>query len=109
VVNSLLIGLSLITPIHKSGRMEDPNNYRGVAVTSLLGKLFISVLVNRLDLFCDQYKLLMMYKVVSEKTVEPVIICLYLIVSSESLNMRKIHYIQLNLLMQSPLLSSHLY
>lgn len=91
---------SLITPIHKSGKMEDPNNYRGIAVTSCLGKLFISVLVNRLDLFCDQYKLMMMYKVVSEKTVEPVIICLYLIVSSESLNMRKRHYILVLLTLQ---------
>ena len=38
--------------------MDDPNNYRGIAVTSCLGKLFISVLVNRLDLFCDQYKII---------------------------------------------------
>jgi hypothetical protein len=91
---------SLITPFHKSGKMEDPNNYRGIAVTSCLGKLFLSVLVNRLDLFCDQYKLLMMYKVVSEKTVEPVIICLYLIVSSERLNMRKRHYILVLLTLQ---------
>lgn len=49
---------SLITPVHKSGKMDDPNNYRGIAVTSCLGKLFISVLVNRLDLFCDQYKII---------------------------------------------------
>jgi energy-converting hydrogenase Eha subunit F len=36
-----------ITPIHKAGDISDPNNYRGVSVTSALGKLFNSILDNR--------------------------------------------------------------
>lgn len=30
----------LITPIFKSGEKKDPNNYRGICVSSCLGKLF---------------------------------------------------------------------
>ena len=39
-----------ITPIH----IADPNNYRGISVTSALGKLFNSILDNRLDMFLEK-------------------------------------------------------
>ena len=39
---------SLITPLHKKGDRYDPNNYRAIAVGSNLGKLFSSILLNRL-------------------------------------------------------------
>ena len=39
---------SLITPLHKKGSKEDPDNYRAVAVSSVIGKLFSSILLNRL-------------------------------------------------------------
>ena len=35
-----------ITPIHKAGDISDPNNYRGISVTSALGILFNSILDN---------------------------------------------------------------
>ena len=38
----------LITPIFKSGVRNDPSNYRGICVSSCLGKLFFSVLNQRL-------------------------------------------------------------
>ena len=38
----------LITPIFKSGVRNDPSNYRGIFVSSCLGKLFFSVLNQRL-------------------------------------------------------------
>ena len=38
----------LITPIYKSGDKSDPGNYRGICVTSCLGKLFYSILNIRL-------------------------------------------------------------
>ena len=38
----------LITPIYKSGDKSDPSNYRGICVTSCLGKLFCSILNIRL-------------------------------------------------------------
>ena len=34
----------LITPIYKSGGRSDPSNYRGICVSSCLGKLFCSIL-----------------------------------------------------------------
>ena len=39
---------SLIVPIFKSGVKMDPNNYRGISILSCLGKLFTSILNQRL-------------------------------------------------------------
>ena len=38
----------LITPIFKSGNKLDTNNYRGICVSSSMGKLFCSILNDRL-------------------------------------------------------------
>ena len=38
----------LLSPIFKSGNKSDPSNYRGICVTSCLGKLFSAVLNNKL-------------------------------------------------------------
>ena len=42
---------SVVTPLHKKGCSYDPNNYRAIAVSSNIGKLFSSVLLNRLVQF----------------------------------------------------------
>ena len=42
---------ALITPLHKKGDKTDPNNYRAIAVGSNLGKLFSSILLDRLISF----------------------------------------------------------
>ena len=42
---------SLITPLHKKGDRYDPNNYRAIAVGSNLGRLFASILLQRLVAF----------------------------------------------------------
>ena len=39
---------SFLVPVFKSGDQSDPSNYRGIAINSCLGKLFTSVLNNRL-------------------------------------------------------------
>ena len=48
---------SIISPIHKSGDRYNPDNYRAIAVGSNLGKLFSTILLNRLiqfrKLHCD--------------------------------------------------------
>ena len=57
--NSVLAGgkipsdwvVSYIVPIHKEGAMSDPSNYRGISLSSCLGKLFLSILNNRLVSF----------------------------------------------------------
>ena len=48
----------LITPIHKSGDQYDPSNYRGICVSSTLGKLFNSILNKRILNFLTQHNVL---------------------------------------------------
>ena len=40
-----------MTPLHKKGNIYDPNNYRAIAVASNVGKLFASILLQRLIKF----------------------------------------------------------
>ena len=48
-----------ITPILKSGGLEDdPTNYRGISISSCLGKVFTIIMKNRLANFLDSHKLL---------------------------------------------------
>lgn len=47
---------AIIIPIHEKWNIIDPNNYRGISITSSLGKLFTSILnerVMQLDRFED--------------------------------------------------------
>ena len=48
----------LITPIYKSGDKSDPTNYGGICVSSCLGKLFSSILNQRLYLYLAENKIL---------------------------------------------------
>ena len=43
----------LITNIHKGGNNDDPNNYRGITLSSNLGNLFCTVPHERLSNLCD--------------------------------------------------------
>ena len=43
---------SIMTPLHKSDDLSDPNNFCGVAVSSCLGKLFNKLLNTRLKNKC---------------------------------------------------------
>ena len=40
--------VSIISPLHKKGNKSDPDNYRAVAVSSVIGKLFSTILLERL-------------------------------------------------------------
>ena len=44
----------ILNPIHKSGVKDDPNNFRGIAIASCFGKLFTTLLRNRLQNLCDK-------------------------------------------------------
>ena len=44
----------ILHPIHKSGDKSDPNNFRGIAIASCFGKLFTTLLRNRLQGVCDE-------------------------------------------------------
>ena len=43
-----------ITPVHKGGSPDDPNNYRGISILSCIAKLFNTILTRRLDNFLEQ-------------------------------------------------------
>jgi hypothetical protein len=47
-----------LTPIHKKGSQNDSGNYRGIAVSSNLAKLFCSIIHSRLSLFIKENKLI---------------------------------------------------
>ena len=48
----------LITSIYKSGNKLDPNNYRGICVSSSLGKVFCLTLNDRLMNYTEQEKII---------------------------------------------------
>ena len=48
----------ILSPLHKSGEKTDPNNFRGLAVSSCLGKLFNKILQRRLDKLCKSSQLI---------------------------------------------------
>ena len=41
--------LDILTPLHKSGEKSEPNNFRGISVSSCFGKLFNKMLQKRLE------------------------------------------------------------
>ena len=49
---------STLTPLHKKGYYLDPNNYRGIAVSSCLSKVFLTILHKRLESFVEKHKLI---------------------------------------------------
>ena len=49
----------VIRPIYKNkGDREDPNNYRAITILSCFGKLFTSILNNRIRLFIEQFSVI---------------------------------------------------
>ena len=51
--------IGIIRPIYKNkGSKSDPNNYRAITILSCLGKLFTSILSDRINTFIEQSKLL---------------------------------------------------
>ena len=47
----------LFTPLHKGGSRCEPDNYRGITLLSVLGKIFTRVLNNRLDSWAEKYEI----------------------------------------------------
>ena len=47
-----------ITPLHKAKDPYDPNNYRGLTITSSIGKLFNRILNSRLDKFLIKHHII---------------------------------------------------
>ena len=49
---------SLIKTLFKGGNKDDPNDYRGISLNSTIGKVFCSILHNRLLTCCEENKIL---------------------------------------------------
>ena len=47
-----------IIPLHKKGSINDVENYRGITLLSVLGKLFSRVINNRLSEWAERYFIL---------------------------------------------------
>lgn len=50
--------MGYITPIYKTGDNLKPENYRGITITSNIGKLFNMVLNSRLDIFLEENQII---------------------------------------------------
>ena len=50
--------IGMIAPIHKKGSKSDPNNYRGISLLSCFGKLFMTLLNNRLMTYAISNKII---------------------------------------------------
>jgi exonuclease III len=47
--------ISLIVPVPKSGDLSNPTNYRGIALMSIIAKLYNRILLNRIKATLDKY------------------------------------------------------
>ena len=65
----------IITAIHKSGNASDTNNYRGITITSVIGKLFNSIINSRLDKYFEKTNLIMKARLAFAKKQEHRTIC----------------------------------
>ena len=48
----------LINPIYKDGNMKDPDNYRGICISSALMKVLCMLLNNRVQIHCNQQSII---------------------------------------------------
>ena len=60
-----------LSPIFKSGDRGRPENYRGIAITGCLGKLFNSIFNHRLDKFLIQHDLISPFQIGFTKKYRP--------------------------------------
>ena len=47
--------LCIILPIHEAGDRRNPDNYRGITLMSILGKIYFSILNKRLAIWVEDY------------------------------------------------------
>ena len=48
----------MVTPVFKTGDNSNPDNYRGITITSNLGKLFNMILNSRQDMFLEDHQII---------------------------------------------------
>ena len=55
-------GDGFIVPLHKKGNVENVENYRGITLLSVKGKLFTSILNTRLNEWAEKYHIFFIYE-----------------------------------------------
>ena len=50
--------LDIITAIHKEDNINDPNNFRGISISSALLKFVCSLIHNRLEAYCSKHNII---------------------------------------------------
>lgn len=48
----------IVVPIHKDGDPQLPHNYRPITLLSIVGKVYTTVLLNRLQTWSDKHKII---------------------------------------------------
>lgn len=51
-------GMEILTPILKDGNQNDPNNYRGICISSALLKVLCTLLNNRIQEHCSKFNII---------------------------------------------------
>ena len=51
-------GESIIRLIHINGPIDDPGNFRGISLINNLCKIFMGIMNKRLQIWCDEYKVI---------------------------------------------------
>jgi len=49
---------SVMVPLHKGGPLDDPDNFRGISLTSILSKVFLHIINSRLQTWVDDNNLI---------------------------------------------------
>ena len=62
--------VGFIVPIYKSDGCDDPSNYRGIAITSCVGKLFTSVINQRTTKFVEILRLVSHHQIGFKNPIE---------------------------------------
>ena len=68
--------IGYIVPVFKGEDSFDPSNYRGIAITSCMGKLFALILNDRLTTFLEERNILNLTKSGSARVTGHLIMCL---------------------------------
>ena len=63
-----------IMPIYKSDDCDDPSSYRGMTITSCVGKLFTSVINHRIIKFLEKQRIVSKHQIGFKNPIELLII-----------------------------------